>query len=1008
MTKNSLLGGLLGLFCGWSGCFASDVGRNLIERAGEDPQAWVAELDVYLETLPPERRGRAAAGLARRLYDAEVYPAALLAYERVMADPLASDEDAAGAYLRAAAALRAMDKPREALEVMEGYRGRQGATGPNLSDLYRLRGDILAYDLDKPEEALAAYRKTYEVEEETGSVAGLSREGDADARITLLKALMTGPQQFIIEPYTTRAGETSAWVSWVSDKAFPQGRLRLEGGGEFTADSTPLRGTEDFVLHRVKLEGLTPGTAYTYTAESGGETREGRFHTARARDDDSPVRFLVYGDSQDCPRYHAQTSTVMAGEDAEFVLHTGDLVGRGTSWAHWVGQFFGPAADLFAGTVIWPTFGNHDSGVFYPQFFDGGDPSYRSFRWGNMEFFNLKSHGSGSVGSDAREQQLRWLREALEASDAEWKFAYAHYPMISPNPDGWTNWGREDFLPLMEEHGVIIMFTGHEHIYRRMAPMAGKERQPVLHITTGGAAAVGGDIGHGGMGAPIAPSPLNVTGQQSLHYCVVEVESNELRLRAVQRDGSVIDKFRLVRGEDGVLRMHDPVMDGFAEAGIANGGAKAGGDGRDIRDRTVSIKTAGAIVSMYRDLLGRDGFLPVELDAWPQADGVITGRLVLEGVPEGVRLRAFPVEDSMWRVKSDWETGGESLPVRIRLTGQPDLGPAMTRPPLRFLLAVEADGRVLPPQELEGRLTLENYQRLLVAAAADNGADLRLPARWRFATDPEEQHAQWAAEPIGDEAMEVAIDRPWADFLDHEYLGSGWYQAEFDYHPREDNGERVILELGNADESIWVYVNGELVREEPFDASKDLEAWSKPRRFDLTDALRPGSNLLSCLVRAMIGAGGLYQGALLYRTSANLLGPEDTEWDFSGWEQADNLDLRHAPGRFANRRAALVENSSAEPARLSQTLIMAPGTYTINVRFLRGFGDAAAPLRVKSRNGGADGTSADLALLPSGADWNENTLVFVWPGGTGVIEFEIPPHSRWIIDEIALRRTASQ
>lgn len=536
----------------------NDTVVELVEGAGQ-PETFTEQLAIALEPLGGAEAAALAFRVGDRLREKEGHPEAILAaYEVVITAPEADDDQVTHALLRGAGVLADEGSPGAALDWLDRYLERPVAFGPTWGAALLMRGDLQAFQMGDYQAARESYQRVFSVADEVRGSAGERREGDALARYRYVTTLAEGKTEFLIEPYVTLVDETSAQVAWVSDTAHADGRLVLPDLDQtHPSETEPVPEEEDFLFHRVRLEGLEPGAVIRYRVSSGDEIREGIFRTAVPAERGESFTFLVYGDSQDRPIFHEQVSSVMATEEADLVLHTGDLVGRGNRWSHWYGQFFRPARDLFSSTVIWPTYGNHDGGPFYPQLFTEDGTRYLTFRFGNAQFFSVQSHGSGSVGSGQRQRQLDWFREELEKSDAEWKFVFTHYPMISANPAGWSNWGREDFLPLMEEHGVNFVFTGHEHYYRRYPPMAGGERQPVIHITTGGAASVGGDIGYGGHGEPIPPFPLMVSGQRALHYCRVEVDGDHLKLTVLQRDGSVIDEVELFRNTDGEMRMID-------------------------------------------------------------------------------------------------------------------------------------------------------------------------------------------------------------------------------------------------------------------------------------------------------------------------------------------------------------------------------------------------------------------------------------------------------------------
>jgi len=61
-------------------------------------------------------------------------------------------------------------------------------------------------------------------------------------------------------------------------------------------------------------------------------------------------------------------------------------------------------------------------------------------------------------------EQLRWLDSTLAASDAEWKVAVGHHPIVVGSRRYRDNPHLlRDVLPILERHGVQAYFAGHEH-----------------------------------------------------------------------------------------------------------------------------------------------------------------------------------------------------------------------------------------------------------------------------------------------------------------------------------------------------------------------------------------------------------------------------------------------------------------------------------------------------------------------------------------------------------------
>ena len=92
------------------------------------------------------------------------------------------------------------------------------------------------------------------------------------------------------------------------------------------------------------------------------------------------------------------------------------------------------------------------------------------------------------IDDGADHAQLAWLEAALGASSARWRVVAMHHPIHSPTrrrfffgrrgPDDRL---RAQLEPLFIEHGVDIVFQGHQHLYARPRPQRG-----VRYIVSGG------------------------------------------------------------------------------------------------------------------------------------------------------------------------------------------------------------------------------------------------------------------------------------------------------------------------------------------------------------------------------------------------------------------------------------------------------------------------------------------------------------------------------------------
>ena len=93
---------------------------------------------------------------------------------------------------------------------------------------------------------------------------------------------------------------------------------------------------------------------------------------------------------------------------------------------------------------------------------------------------------------------------------------------------------RTHILPLLEQHGVNLVFAGHDHFYER------SHKGEMYFVTAGGG------------GAPLYKCSTNLTQNpysdlvvSKYSYCIVEADKTTLSLTAYDVDNEVIDRIAL-------------------------------------------------------------------------------------------------------------------------------------------------------------------------------------------------------------------------------------------------------------------------------------------------------------------------------------------------------------------------------------------------------------------------------------------------------------------------------
>jgi hypothetical protein len=254
--------------------------------------------------------------------------------------------------------------------------------------------------------------------------------------------------------------------------------------------------------HIVLIDGLTSNTKYYYNIGDHeclfiNNDPSYYFKTSPGADYDEVIRIWATGDfgSGDEIAQGVREGYMKYRKDkhTDLWLTLGDMAyffGRDDEFQK--SMFDGVYRHIIRNTVIWPTPGNHDmrqadsqiqTGPYYNIFSmpirgeAGGEPSgteaYYSFNYGDIHFISLDSE---DTPRDKHGQMANWLRKDLKHDDHKWKIAFFHHPPYTKgthdsDEDGDSNGRmkemRENFLPILEKHGVDLVLSGHSHIYER-------------------------------------------------------------------------------------------------------------------------------------------------------------------------------------------------------------------------------------------------------------------------------------------------------------------------------------------------------------------------------------------------------------------------------------------------------------------------------------------------------------------------------------------------------------
>jgi hypothetical protein len=343
--------------------------------------------------------------------------------------------------------------------------------------------------------------------------------------------------------------------------------------------------------HELTVGGLSPYTAYFYSVGSStdvlGSGNDYRFVTAPIGA--KPIRIWAIGDSGTGDNGPASVrdayTNFSRSRYTDVWLMLGDNAYSASTDAQFDRAVFGMFPEMFRQTALWPERGNDDFFFGYYDAFTlpqngeaGGVPSgneyYFSFNYGNIHFVGLDSTGDVSTNGIMYD----WLERDLNSNSNQWLIAYWHHPPYSGGShnsdiDPTQIALRQNFVSLLEAHGVDLVLCGHSHSYERSYLLYGHygfstNLQPSMILNNGsgredqGGAYIKRSDGPlankgtvyvvaGNAGRPISTGSLNHPAMyiSLLEYgsVVIDVDGNRLDLLELRNDGVVRDYFTLIK-----------------------------------------------------------------------------------------------------------------------------------------------------------------------------------------------------------------------------------------------------------------------------------------------------------------------------------------------------------------------------------------------------------------------------------------------------------------------------
>ncbi|MDX1934795.1 MAG: metallophosphoesterase [Capsulimonadales bacterium] len=450
--------------------------------------------------------------------------------------------------------------------------------------------------------------------------------------------LRDGEESIVVCWQTNRVAADFALT--FGEKGKPHGAPLLpERIEHFKVDGTD---GKDFYRYAVTLRGMALETAYEYRITlNGGRLAEGFFTTRKKPG--RKARFVVFGDNSfgDISDRHIAYQCYLQKPD--FVVNTGDTV-YDNGLINEFTRLFLPVhnadvahprvgAPILRSVLFYTVLGNHDTvkdnaksvscadfsaepdaGGYYvclhlpengpaapafPMPLEGNEAQVALFRknagsrfprTANYSFDYADAHFlclDSNTYVDPTDPELQaWIDRDLAGSRAAWKIAVWHHPSFNMGRQHYANQHMRVLSPLLEKHGVSLVFSGHEHVYQRTRPLrfAPRDTARAKDITTGNRLVPGDftvDRGYDGLKNTVAngiiyvvsgaggkylydadqnEAPQNWTHAEDDHVeygarflsdrhslTVIDMDSRRLTLRQIDEWGAEVDRFVLTK-----------------------------------------------------------------------------------------------------------------------------------------------------------------------------------------------------------------------------------------------------------------------------------------------------------------------------------------------------------------------------------------------------------------------------------------------------------------------------
>lgn len=343
------------------------------------------------------------------------------------------------------------------------------------------------------------------------------------------------PGAKFVRQIVAKDNTSSRVIMWQSDEPIADGAVEYRQVGANQVNRVGAKGeiyTDDgqnIMLYTAKLENLPAGVELEYRLIGNGQV--GKWHSL-STDDGGAFTALIFPDSQSSDYSGWQELTQNAAKrnpEAKFFVNMGDLVDNGEDHSQWE-AWFNSLAGIIDRIPVAPIMGNHET-------YDYGPVHFIVL---NTQLQELKE-----MSPDLGEEQLRWFRQDMAASQKPWKVVLMHRDVlqyrINGRPERQEGFDEEGlvWMPVFEEMGVDAVLSAHIHTYRNRGHIRNFQHDASgpLYILTG----VAGNVRYPNLWVNHALDEYVAPQPETDNYMTMQATESQLDFYSYLSDGTELD-----------------------------------------------------------------------------------------------------------------------------------------------------------------------------------------------------------------------------------------------------------------------------------------------------------------------------------------------------------------------------------------------------------------------------------------------------------------------------------